>query len=133
MPTTKMSLRAAKEKRIKDAFNAFDSDGSGALSVDELHAVLTRDTGSTQQLSEADVREIIADFDTNGDGEISLEEFAPLWETFFSAPATVVPASKSNGGNGPEASAAHAAAPRSPSDKEGRLRAAFAALCVNGI
>ena len=54
---------SAYEKRLKKAFHLFDADGSGALSVDEIREVLTRQTGDTK-LTEADVKEIIADFDT---------------------------------------------------------------------
>ena len=56
-----------EEKRFREAFNVFDADGSGALSVAELRAVLTRPGGGTP-LSDAEVEAIIAEFDTNGDG-----------------------------------------------------------------
>ena len=38
--------------RLKTAFDAFDLDGSGNLSKDEVLVILTRMTGEGQQLSE---------------------------------------------------------------------------------
>jgi len=53
-------------ERLKVAFQMFDKDNSGALSPDEIKDVLCFD--STIDPSEVD--RIIAEFDSNGDGEI---------------------------------------------------------------
>lgn len=63
---------------LEEAFRTFDKDGSGSLSVVELQAVLTRPGGGAA-LSEEEVAEIIAEFDTNNDGELQFEEFAALF------------------------------------------------------
>ena len=111
--TRRLPATKAYEECIRDAFAVFDSDGSGALSAEELRAVLTR-PGTGLQLSEADAAEILADFDTNGDGELQIDEFRPLWETFF------------GGGASTEKAAAQ------PSRKEKRIRAAFALFDTDG-
>ena len=51
---------------VRAAFHVFDKDGSGALSTDELKAVLTR-PGGGQPLSDEEVADIIKEFDINGD------------------------------------------------------------------
>lgn len=62
------------------AFEVFDADGSGSLSTTELRMILARPTseGSTN-LSDAEIDQIIAAFDVNGDGELQFEEFAVMW------------------------------------------------------
>ena len=62
----------------RTAFDVFDIDGSGALSVDELREILTRPGGGAQ-ISDHEVAEIIATFDCNGDGEIDFEEFVTMF------------------------------------------------------
>ena len=54
-------------QRYRDAFNMFDKDGSGSLSVEEVKAVLTRPGGGVP-ISDAEAAALIAEFDTNGDG-----------------------------------------------------------------
>ncbi|KAI6040790.1 calmodulin-like protein [Pisolithus marmoratus] len=60
------------EKEMREAFNVFDVDGNGYVSAAELQQVMTR---LGERLTRADVEEMIREADTNGDGEISLEEF----------------------------------------------------------
>ena len=71
---------------LEEAFRVFDKDGSGSLSVAELQAVLTRPGGGAA-LSEDEVQEIIAEFDTNHDGELQFEEFV----AFFASSQGVAP------------------------------------------
>lgn len=54
---------------IIDAFKVFDKDGSGKISAEELRQVMTN---LGENLSNAEVDEIIKDADTNGDGVRSL-------------------------------------------------------------
>ena len=63
-----------------DAFAAFDTDGSGTLSYDELKAVLVPNDGSGM-LSEAVLERIFVHFDRNMDGDISIREFESMWES----------------------------------------------------
>ena len=51
---------------VRAAFHIFDKDSSGALSTEELKAVLTR-PGGGQPLTDAEVADIIKEFDLNGD------------------------------------------------------------------
>ena len=63
---------------IRRAFQLFDTDGDGALSVEEMQAVLKR-PGGGGLLSDEDVQNVINDFDQNGDGVLQYEEFVQLW------------------------------------------------------
>ena len=67
-----------KTERIQRAFELFDTDGNGSLSIAELKAVLTR-PGGGHALTDKDVAAIIAEFDANGDGELQIDEFALMW------------------------------------------------------
>lgn len=57
---------------FRDAFREFfaanDTDGSGALTADEIRKFAEQD-------SEASVEEILAQCDANSDGKITLDEF----------------------------------------------------------
>jgi len=79
--------RAEREKRLRKSFAVFDADGDGYLTVNELRAVLLR-PGGTTVLTEADVLEMIRDFDINGDGVLEFDEFAPLWEDLYGGTPT---------------------------------------------
>ena len=59
------------------AFKAFDTDGSGTLSAEEMLQVLTRKGGGAS-LSIDDAKAVIATVDYNGDGVLDLEEFVAL-------------------------------------------------------
>ena len=63
---------------VAEAFLVFDKDGSGALSADEMRAVLKRADGGAP-LSDKEINKIIEKFDTNGDGELQIEEFSAMW------------------------------------------------------
>ena len=66
------------KERLANAFNTFDTDGSGTLSKDEIKAILTRPgTGST--MSDEDAEAFIGMFDSNGDGVLNLQEFLGSW------------------------------------------------------
>lgn len=60
--------------RLRNAFNAFDVDKSGALTASELAAVLTR-PGGGQAMSEEDAATLLKEADLNGDGVLSVDEF----------------------------------------------------------
>ncbi len=60
-----------KEERLYEAFKAFDKDGSGKISTDEIKNVMQTD-------DESKILELIKTFDTNGDGEIDYNEFISM-------------------------------------------------------
>ena len=64
-----------KETNLRIAFNKFDSDGSGAISVDEIIDVL----GLTHsRKSHKETTELINEIDIDGNGEICFEEFKQM-------------------------------------------------------
>ena len=67
-------------EQLRDAFAAFDADGDGKLTEDEVVAALTRKTGQGTELSEEVARSMWRkwqfEFDLNTDGKISIEELA---------------------------------------------------------
>lgn len=63
---TQTSLTSVE--KLQSAFRMFDRDGSGLVSADELRKVL-------EGANTADFDKMIKEFDANGDGEISFEEF----------------------------------------------------------
>jgi hypothetical protein len=62
---------------VKDAFEVADKDSSGQCSIDELKLIL-KSTGFN--LTPDELAVFIAQADADGSGEISLEEFIPLYE-----------------------------------------------------
>lgn len=72
-------INLTDDKRIQEAFEMFDEDGSGAISAEELQKILTRPGTSDEKLSIEEIDAIIARYDDNSDGELQYEEFARLW------------------------------------------------------
>ena len=62
-----------KEERLHEAFNAFDKDGSGKISMTEIEQVL----GGSKEENEK-LREKLKKFDINQDGEIDAQEFITM-------------------------------------------------------
>ena len=65
-----------KESLINDdilnfAFGFFDKDGSGQITVQELHNIFSAEN----IVSERMLKVIVDEIDTNGDGQISFDEF----------------------------------------------------------
>ena len=60
------------EKDIKEAFDAFDADGSGAITGDEIKKVCEQ---LGVDASGSEVNELISQADTDGDGKIQYDEF----------------------------------------------------------
>lgn len=63
------------EQELRDAFNFFDTDGSGAIDRKELKRLMKK---LGQALTEAEIDAMMQEVDENGDGEISYEEFKAL-------------------------------------------------------
>lgn len=62
------------KERLQAAFNAFDKDGSGSISSDELKQML----GGAGTHADSMWDELIQEVDQNGDGEIDLKEFTDM-------------------------------------------------------
>jgi len=63
-----------KRENLLSAFEKFDTDNSGYLTVDELEAALRGNGGDVSE----DIKQIIRECDTDGDGRIDFEEFASM-------------------------------------------------------
>merc|ERR1712141_960593 len=70
----KQPKRKLTVARLRKAFNAIDTDGSGELSLDELKQLI-KNVGLEKEVTDADVEEGFKALDTSGDGKISFEEF----------------------------------------------------------
>ncbi|KAL9556128.1 hypothetical protein MBANPS3_002020 [Mucor bainieri] len=57
---------------LKEAFKVFDVDGNGLIDREELRKVMS---SLNESLSEEELDAMIKEADTNGDGQISFDEF----------------------------------------------------------
>lgn len=67
--------REEKDAALKQAFEAYDTDGSGKISMKEL-AAFFKNQGSA--LSKQQVKDLMEEVDLNHDGEIDFEEFKEM-------------------------------------------------------
>ena len=78
--TTYVKILDIPEDKIaeyKEAFDMFDKDGGGTISVNEIVKIM-KNFGYPIKKSEA--QKMISEIDDNGDGEIDFEEFVTLME-----------------------------------------------------
>ena len=69
-------------RQIQAAFALFDTDKSGTLTPSELKAILTRPLASSLPLlTDAEIDELVKQHDSNGDGVLSIDEFAVAWSS----------------------------------------------------
>ena len=66
-----------QDEELREAFAVFDTDGSGAIDRKELKRLMKK---LGQALTEAEIDAMMDEVDTNGDGEISFEEFKALMQ-----------------------------------------------------
>ncbi|CAK8686979.1 centrin-3-like [Clavelina lepadiformis] len=72
---TEWMLERDPQEELTKAFKLFDDDDTGRISVRNLRRV-ARELGET--MSEDEIRAMVDEFDTDGDGEINLEEFVTI-------------------------------------------------------
>ena len=75
--TAKSSKVSAKASgKLRELFDAIDSDGSGSISADEL--LKYSDMVDLDGMTPARVREMMGEADTDGDGEVDFDEFVEV-------------------------------------------------------
>ncbi|CAH8312138.1 unnamed protein product [Eruca vesicaria subsp. sativa] len=74
------------EEDMKEAFNVFDRNGDGFITVDELKAVLSS-LGLKQGKTLEECRKMIIQVDVDGDGRVDYKEFRQMMKKgrFFSS------------------------------------------------
>ena len=70
---------ADREDEIRQAFKVFDKDGNGFITADEL-AIVMANLG--EKLSPSELKEMMKEADSNGDGKIDYEEFVKVHRSF---------------------------------------------------
>jgi calcium-dependent protein kinase len=78
MATMNQHILLSKQN-METAFNMFDKDGSGSISVSEIRAILGEESLAVNAVWE----QLVKDADTNGDGVIDLREFKHLLLSAF--------------------------------------------------
>lgn len=68
-----LSQQGDRKSRLKLAFSVFDEDGSGRITANEMHSVMSQ-FGVTDQ----ELKEMIDEVDSDGGGSIDFEEFIKL-------------------------------------------------------
>ena len=81
-----LSCALNKEKilsrqNLELCFKAFDLDGSGSISLDEIAHIFKKGDQGSEDLEA--FKKILEEADTNGDGEISFQEFRDIMSKFF--------------------------------------------------
>ncbi|KAF1330743.1 Cysteine protease family, partial [Globisporangium splendens] len=74
MRIEKIGASEERRKVLEDIFQSFDTDNSGSLSADEFSLAIDK-LNIQPALTEEQKQHLLAQFDTNRDGEISLNEF----------------------------------------------------------
>ncbi|KAI9493588.1 putative calmodulin [Zychaea mexicana] len=74
-PINKKRLSVHEDDELKQCFHAFDKNGDGFISLDELEEVMSK---LGEQLSKQELKDMLEDADTNRDGLIDYKEFRKL-------------------------------------------------------
>ena len=69
--TTKLSIQI----KMREAFRAFDKNGNGFISAEELKYVMTN---LGERLTDEEVDEMMREADINRDGQLDYEEFVTM-------------------------------------------------------
>jgi len=68
---------ACQEANCRSAFNIFDRDGNGKISMAELRQLLSEE-GVADSLGAQTAEQVMKEVDKNGDGEIDFPEFMAM-------------------------------------------------------
>ena len=68
---------AARLKALRENFDAWDEDGSGSISVDELAAALSAGTSMSREQARSLAMGVIAKYDKDGNNELDVRTRAP--------------------------------------------------------
>lgn len=71
--------KVLNEKNLRNAFDAFDENGDGHISIDEIKKIL----GQGKKIDENVWKDILAEADENNDGEIDFQEFQHMMNKFL--------------------------------------------------
>lgn len=63
---------------LRRLFDAFDTDNSGFITLDNLKN-LVKDAGFENDITEDELKEMVAKVDTTGDGKVSFDEFLAIF------------------------------------------------------
>ena len=63
------------EEQVLNTFKLYDTDGSGTISRSEIYNIVRL---SGEEMTEAEIEEMIRESDLDGDGEIDFKEFAKV-------------------------------------------------------
>lgn len=75
MKANKRNISKSKLREYRDAFSLFDKDGNGYLTKEELGHVMHQ-LGQWARMEE--LQEMLCEIDTDGDGNVSFEEFVEI-------------------------------------------------------
>ncbi|OQR96265.1 hypothetical protein ACHHYP_16530 [Achlya hypogyna] len=75
-----MALSAEHEHELRKVFDDYDEDGTGDINPEEL-AKIAEDLG--EPLSKEELAYLIMEFDADGSGTISWDEFIAWWKVPF--------------------------------------------------
>mmetsp|Transcript_924 Transcript_924/g.1194 ORF Transcript_924/g.1194 Transcript_924/m.1194 type:complete len:128 (+) Transcript_924:2-385(+) len=73
-----MGSRSDPDQELREAFDVFDTDKNGSISRSELKGLMVK---LGQNLSDAELDAMMTMVDSDGDGEISFEEFKEMMES----------------------------------------------------
>ena len=68
------------KKNLEYAFNSFDKDGNGSISIDEIMSIFKK---TSNNVDKKVFEKMMKDADANGDGAIEFEEFNAIMQKFF--------------------------------------------------
>ena len=75
--TRKLDVPEEKLSEYKEAFDMFDKDHSGSISVQEISKIM-KNYGNP--MTKEEIQHMIKDIDTDNDGELTFEEFVTLMQ-----------------------------------------------------